>query len=1455
MQRYEFDDGKSSKFWQVEQIGAELHISWGKIGTAGQSQVKNFDDAAKATAAKDKLIAEKSKKGYVAEGQAVQVAPKADADAIAQADASSETTTRVARSPKAAPAPAETAVTSTTPLVSAQANPDAIAGDASASSESESVEAALTENETEPSDAEALAKRLAELRATPAFETQVLAAWRAALGSIAQGDLGLLAPKPATVAQLKKRFDLTEAGARLLAQWLEEFGKGDGLQRTKDHQQTYWTPERLVPIAQALLADPRLAEREAQAASAHAAQWADLPSAAQRDEARFARVAAKPPVHLPVWPSEDEEQALLASWRDFAHDWEADSDLRTELDALRAHLSGASPATFELDAFWLALAQYFNRAAEPVLLRRHGWPGLLQRVMAALGRSMTTRWVNRQTLLCEGSVFHSVYRFGQLCYLRELLRQASAADRAACEQLMLDGMAEVPVARRQHLAVLLPESQALAQAVLNSPDFDLAQHGDSLWASAVDEQLQEHLRASRRPWWHASDWFIDLLDGDWLRRVASAGEPDTLAQDIREASAKPQMQALELAQARWPLAMLIAATRVAVSADRQAPVALGMVRGLLAELGAAHALARPWLTPAAWRWLLAQAQPQAELALADAADLPPVLRDPPWLRKRVKGEAAQRTVLKLPVLPVADALNWTRVLTEPTPIAQTVAEPGKLAYALRVDQWSKDNAYIEEGAKAIAAGDADALIAAWRKPLAKREGYGYNYMDGKDIGKLPTALAVPLWNAMASELTIYESEHVMDRWGDAALPGLLAHFERCTACKNDYWARTGTTQQALASARMAFRTKVPAQRQRGQQWLLAWPEHAAAGLLPAALGPDGADQVDASLALRFLASRGQRDLLTQVAARHSQPEVLDALNAMLNQDPLDLYPVKQAKLPEFWQPQQWARPKVKAPRFSAAPDALPLDRASPEGAGLARGGPSLRPHSAAQTSAETGGGALPDDALNALGQMLSFPRPAGVYAGLAQVLAACTPDSLADFAWDLFSAWLAAGAPAKDSWAFSALGLLGNDHAVHRLTPLMRAWPSESQSSRASLGLLAMAELGTDSALRLVADLTDAKVPKGLRTKAQDLLAQAAEARGLSQDDLEDRLVPGLDLDARAQTVLDYGPRQFQLSLDENLKPFLRKLEGGKPGARLKSLPAKNAGDDPDKAHHASERFKAIKAQAEGVAKVQIKRLEQAMVLGRRWRRADFEALYLRQPLLRQLASRLVWGVFDEVSAPDADAIKTSNPRDRAERLLQALRLSGDGELSTADDDAWAWPEAQAAGGSSAQPDLSPGAELLAGEADVAEKAGPRLGIVHPMELSDTERDAFAQLLADYELMQPFEQLARQVHAVLPEQREARVSALASHSYSPGRLLALKTRGWTLANYGGYQVDGAERTFGGMQVALRVSPGVDTYEVRNAPPQKLEELSLRVNGKAVSWATLDALSFSEVLREMAYLAL
>ncbi len=62
--RFEFVQGKSSKFWEIARAGCEVTVRFGRIGTNGQTQTKTFADEQKAQAHVDKLIEEKTGKGY-----------------------------------------------------------------------------------------------------------------------------------------------------------------------------------------------------------------------------------------------------------------------------------------------------------------------------------------------------------------------------------------------------------------------------------------------------------------------------------------------------------------------------------------------------------------------------------------------------------------------------------------------------------------------------------------------------------------------------------------------------------------------------------------------------------------------------------------------------------------------------------------------------------------------------------------------------------------------------------------------------------------------------------------------------------------------------------------------------------------------------------------------------------------------------------------------------------------------------------------------------------------------------------------------------------------------------------------------------------------------------------------------------------------------------------------------
>ncbi|MFT3711253.1 MAG: DNA ligase [Archangium sp.] len=61
---FEFIEGTSSKFWEIRVEGTTFFTRYGKIGTDGQTTQKDWPDEDKAQAEADKLVSEKTRKGY-----------------------------------------------------------------------------------------------------------------------------------------------------------------------------------------------------------------------------------------------------------------------------------------------------------------------------------------------------------------------------------------------------------------------------------------------------------------------------------------------------------------------------------------------------------------------------------------------------------------------------------------------------------------------------------------------------------------------------------------------------------------------------------------------------------------------------------------------------------------------------------------------------------------------------------------------------------------------------------------------------------------------------------------------------------------------------------------------------------------------------------------------------------------------------------------------------------------------------------------------------------------------------------------------------------------------------------------------------------------------------------------------------------------------------------------------
>jgi predicted DNA-binding WGR domain protein len=104
--RFEFEEGNSSKFWEIQLDGESLTTCWGKIGTAGQSKTLDFDSEEEAKKQYDKLVAEKTKKGYEEVGGGANCADDDDDDEEEDDDDAPPPRAKVPAPVKAAPKPA-----------------------------------------------------------------------------------------------------------------------------------------------------------------------------------------------------------------------------------------------------------------------------------------------------------------------------------------------------------------------------------------------------------------------------------------------------------------------------------------------------------------------------------------------------------------------------------------------------------------------------------------------------------------------------------------------------------------------------------------------------------------------------------------------------------------------------------------------------------------------------------------------------------------------------------------------------------------------------------------------------------------------------------------------------------------------------------------------------------------------------------------------------------------------------------------------------------------------------------------------------------------------------------------------------------------------------------------------------------------------------------------------------
>jgi hypothetical protein len=457
--------------------------------------------------------------------------------------------------------------------------------------------------------------------------------------------------------------------------------------------------------------------------------------------------------------------------------------------------------------------------------------------------------------------------------------------------------------------------------------------------------------------------------------------------------------------------------------------------------------------------------------------------------------------------------------------------------------------------------------------------------------------------------------------------------------------------------------------------------------------------------------------------------------------------------------------------------------------------------------------ALPAASVPHLVTVLALGTPELPYTGVDIVAETCDRESLRRFSWTLFEQWLSVGAPAKDGWALIQLVHFADDATVGRLTALIREWPGQSQHKRAITGLQVLGAIGSEAALRAIHGISQKVKFKALKEEAGRQIAAVAAGLGLSTEQLADRLVPDFGLDDSAAAVLDYGPRQFRVGFDEALKPFVTDMDG-KP---RKSLPKPGAKDDELLAQSARERFTFLKKELRTVAADLVGRLESAMIQGRTWSTEEFRRYFTDHPLVRHLARRLVW-------TAEADGAAT------------AFRVAEDATLSDVADDEFTLPD------------------------------GAVIRLWHPILLGDQASD-WAEILADYEILQPFEQLGRPVFAFEPaDLATGRLTRFEGTVVETGRVLGMTKRGWERADPadGGIEAGISYRIADNAYLLVELDPGLYAAAYDSDNEQTMRQVCLSESPSfwrsapgpdaLARFASLDPLPASEALASLHRLA-
>jgi hypothetical protein len=305
----------------------------------------------------------------------------------------------------------------------------------------------------------------------------------------------------------------------------------------------------------------------------------------------------------------------------------------------------------------------------------------------------------------------------------------------------------------------------------------------------------------------------------------------------------------------------------------------------------------------------------------------------------------------------------------------------------------------------------------------------------------------------------------------------------------------------------------------------------------------------------------------------------------------------------------------------------------------------------------------------------------------------------AEFALHLIKLFIDKNTKPEYKYLLAISALLGNEAVADKIRITIDKWIDDSRFKMAEYGVGALALQGSNKALRWVELYSRKYKTKKANVGAAALAAleAAAEELNITVYELGDRIVPDFGFEGLFRDFTIDG-ENYRAFIDSNFKIAFFNDDNKK----LKAIPASADSDLKDE-------FKAIAKEVRDVVKSQSSRLEHYLVVQRRWNKEQWEQFFLTNPVMFIYATKLVWGIYDN------------------NKLKQCFYCQEDTTLVDVEDN----------------------------EISIEEAA--QIGIVHPLQLPESELKQWQRKFFDLSVEPVFSQLDRKIYPLSPEDKQVTI--------------------------------------------------------------------------------------------------